>query len=402
MRLLLTLCGALLVFFAAGAAFVLKAGIDDYVTSNSLASIQIGIPDGWSVKDYQPSDGAFITQTLDDQSARIGKTAQILADFDIPTGGIDEGAVKTLWRDDEMIAFRIEPAPHIPPRLSLMDRFGRYDADDLGDADAVFATVAGVPLIVHPRFIEGVESLIPVNYRYFTMTLGDQSVDDVLEMAFLTNSSDAALLAVVDGIDMGDLNARLPTPDPRVMVSAGVMTRDPLPLSDTPPLPTPAYRAMTLLASGKTFDAPWDDAVLAVRNGKIETWDDLQARYPQIDTLPYELLELLDDGSQTNTARYYASLLSRSGRAWSGHEFHVLSTIAEIGSTQADVAEYLAGEYDIAPEILALANRLPPAPTATAFPSEVAQSDVLPSVGFRNAGTCMLENGARRCVIGRN
>ncbi|MEM9787729.1 MAG: hypothetical protein AAF801_14595 [Pseudomonadota bacterium] len=404
MRLLLPLCGVLLTLFAAGVLFVVKAGIDDYVSANSLVAKQIDMPDGWSVRPYQASDGAWITQTHDDPSSAVGTTAQILAGFAIPTGGLDEGTVKTVWRGDEMIALRIQPVPHVPQRVSLMERFGRVSDDDADDPNAIFATVAGVPLVVHPRFaqVDGADTPIPVNYRYFTMTLGDQKIDEALELAFLTNSSDAALVAVVDGLDMDALNARLPTPDPRVMISAGVLTRDPLPLADTPPPPTPAFRAMQLLASGTVFDAPWQDALTQIRNGNITSWESLQARYPRLDTLPYALLEVLDDGSQTNTARYYATILSNSGRAWTGHEFHVLSTIAQIGSTQADIAEYLAGEYDVAPEVLALAKRLPQSTDATPLETKVVQSGTLPAVGLRNAGTCVMENGVRRCVVDSN
>ena len=404
MRILLPVYALLLSVFAAGVLLVVKTGIDDYVSSHSLAGMQIEPPDGWSVRPYQPVDGHLITQPADDPDELIGTTAQILDMFDMPTGGLHEGAAKTFSRGTEMIALRLQTAPHTPKRIYLMDRLGRKTNEEADDPNAVFATVAGLPLVAHPRLSYVADDVAPrpVNYRYFTMVIGDQTVDDVLEVSLLTNSSDAALVAVLNNLDMRNLNARIPTPDPRVIPAAGVLTRDALPLSDQPPRPTPAYRAMELMAAGEVFDAPWQDALTRVRHGEITSWDGLQARYPQIDTIPYALLEVLDDGSRISTARYYATILSNSGRAWSGHEFHVLWTIAEAGTTQADVAEYLAGEFEIAPEVIALAQRLPVAAGVAAPETQVVQSGTAPTVGLRSAGNCVLDNGVRRCVIGTN
>ncbi|MDX8347067.1 hypothetical protein SLH49_03625 [Cognatiyoonia sp. IB215446] len=404
MRILLPLYGLLIVVFAVGVVYVFKAGLDHYVASNSLAEMQIDPPDGWTVRPYQLADGAAITGSDDDPAAAIGTTATILNSFDIPTGGLKEGAVKTFQRDNEMLALRLERGPHEPKRVSLADRLGYGTPEETLDPDTVFATVAGLPLIVHPResIVEGMPAPRPVNYRYFTMTIGDKTIDEVMEVAVLTNSSDAALVAILDRVDIAFLNERLPTPDTRVMASAGVLTRDALPLSDVPPRPTPAYRALELLASGQSFDAPWGEALAQIRDGQITSFEELQIRYPRIDTLPYALLEVLEDGSQTSTARYYARILSNSGRAWSGHEFHVLSTIAEVGSTQADLNEYLAGQYDVAAEVLALAKRLPEGPAAGSVPAQVVQSGVVPTAGLRNAATCVLENGVRRCTVGSN
>ncbi len=404
MRILLPIYGVLLAVFAAGVIFVVKAGIDDYVASNSLGGMQIAPPDGWSVRPYRAADGALITGVADNPAVEVGTTAQILESFNIPTGGLHEGAVKTFWRDDQMIALRMNITPHQPKRVSLMERFGRQSDSDTLDPDSVFATVAGLPMVIHPRvsIVDDAAAPLPVNYRYFTLTIGDQTVDEALELSFLTNSSDAALVAVLNSLDMAALNDRLPTPDSRVILSAGVMTRDPLPLSDVPPRPTPAYLALELLAFGQVLEAPWQDALVQIRNGVITSWDELQARYPRIDTLPHELLGVLEDGSQTSTARYFAAILSNSGRAWTGHEYHVLSTIAEIGSTQADLSEYLAGEFDVAPEVIALAKRLPLGNDQQVNTTEVVQSSIVPTTGLRRAATCVLENGARRCVVGSN
>lgn len=404
MRILLPLYGLLLVIFAGGLVYVFKAGLDHYVAANSLAEMQIDPPEGWSVRPYQLADGALITGTDDEPAAAIGTTATILNSFDIPTGGLREGGVKTFVRGEEMVAIRMQRGPHEPKRTSLMERLGYAAPEETLDPDSVFATVAGLPLISHPRVsvAEGMPAPRPVNYRHFTMTIGDKTVDEVLDVAVLTNSSDAALVAILDRVDMAALNNRLPTPDPRVMASAGVLTRDALPLSTEPPRPTPAYLALELLAKGQVFADPWQQALTEIRDGEITSFEALQTRYPRIDTLPFAVLEVLEDGSQTSTARYYARILSNSGRAWSGHEFHVLSTIAEVGSTQADLNEYLAGEYDVAPEVLALAKRLPEGPAPGTAPAQVVQSGVVSTTGRQNAANCVLENGVRRCTVGGN
>jgi hypothetical protein len=230
--------------------------------------------------------------------------------------------------------------------------------------------------------------------------IGDQTVDEVLEISVLTNSSDAAVVEMLGLLDVAVLNDRLPTPDPRVMAAAGVQPRDALPLSDVPPRPTPAFRAMALLDTGQTFDAPWQDALVQIRNGEIDTWDELQGIYPKIDTLPFQLLDVIADGSHDSTARYFAAILSNSGRAWTGHEFHVLSKIAEVGTTQVDLAEYIAGDFEVAPEVLALAKRLPLAPDPALGETRVVQSGAAPATGLKRAATCVMDNGVRRCVVG--
>jgi hypothetical protein len=404
MRILLPVYGLVLAAFAVVILFVFKAGLDDYIATNSLAATQVSAPEGWSARPYRTSDGELITQASFVANAG-GTTQDILGQYEIPTGGLRDGMLTTVVRGDEMIALRLSYAPHVPKRPTLAERLGRASPKDAGDTptDGMFATVAGLPVIEQPRFatVPGDAVPVPVNYRYFTTVIGDRTVDEVLEVSVLTNSSDAAVASVLDSLDVVALNARLPTPDPRVIASAGVLTRDPLPLSEQRPRPTPAYRAMQLLDAGEVLDPPWQDALVQIRGGEIETWNDLRSRYPKIDTLPFRLLEVLDDGSHDSAARYFAAVLTNSGRAWTGHEFHVLSKISDVGTTQADFAEYLAGEYEIAPEVLALVRRLPEAP-APGAETQVVQSGVLPATGLSNAASCVIDNGVRRCIVGGN
>ncbi|WP_341366966.1 hypothetical protein [Yoonia sp. BS5-3] len=406
MRILLPLYGLVLTAFAVAVLFVFKSGLDDYVAARGLAASAIVAPDGWELRDYKRADGELITQAVFDPAV-TDTTQQLLARFETRDGGISQSTLTTFLRGDERLALRISKAPHMPPRQSLAARFGRVDdsPDTQEEREGVFATLAGLPIIEEPRFShgDGGSDPMPVNYRHFTTVIGDQAVDEVLEVSILTNASDAAVLTVLNSLDMEVLHAQLPTPDPRVIVSAGVLSRDPLPLSDAPPLPSPAYRAMQLLAAGKVFDAPWQDALMDIRMGKIDSWDDLKVRYPQVDTLPVALLDVLDDGTHENAARYFAAILSNSGRAWSAHEYHVLATISAAGTTQSDLAEYLSGQFDIAPEVIALAQRLPEAAPDLGPETQVVQSEVAaPVTGLRNGATCVMENGFRRCTVMSN
>lgn len=402
MRILLPLYGFVLTAFAVAVLFVFKSGLDDYVASQGLAATAVTTPDGWAVRAYETTDGELITQVPFDPRGLADTTQAILAKYQTRTGGIQGSTLTTFARGDERVALRISTAPHAPPRASLAARFGRTDANDTDkiDDDRVFATLAGLPVLEEPRFTYVSDTPpMPVNYRYFTTTIGDRAVDEVLEISILTNSSDAAVLAALNSLDVEALHAQLPTPDPRVILSAGVLTRDALPLSDAPPLPSPAYRAKQLLDAGQVFDAPWQDALVQIRMGDIENWDDLKTRYPRVDTLPVALLDVLDDGSHENAARYFAAILSNSGRNWSGHEYHVLATISAAGTTQADLTEYLSGDVDIAPEVLALAQRLPKAAPSLVTETQVVQSGAVPPPGLRSSATCVIENGFRKCTV---
>ena len=402
MRILLPLYGFVLTAFAFAALFIFKSGLDEYVASRGLVATAVTTPEGWVVRAYETKDGELITEVSFDPDGPVDTTQSILAKYQTRAGDIQGSTLTTFARGDERVALRISTAPHTPPRASLAGRFGRAAADEVGDIDddRVFATLAGLPVLEEPRFtqVKGGPPM-PVNYRYFTITIGDRAVDEVLEVSILTNSSDAAVLAALNSLDVETLHAQLPTPDPRVILSAGVLTRDALPLSDARPLPSPAYRAKQLLDAGQVFDAPWHDALVQIRMGDIEHWDDLKTRYPRVDTTPLALLDVLHDGSHENAARHFATILSNSGRNWSGHEYHVLSMISAAGTTQADLTEYLSGEFDIAPEVLALAQRLPQAAPSQAIETQVVETGRVPTPGLRGNATWVIENGFRKCTV---
>lgn len=406
MRILLPLYGLILAAFAVAVLLVFKSGLDSFVATQGLVASAVVPPDGWTVREYKPEDGELITQVAFDKIGAVDTTQALLAQYQTLTGGIKRSTLTTFARGDERVALRISVAPHRPPRQSLAARFGRSEdpAPETEDLDGVFATLAGIPVVEQPRFSFSSDDAMPqpVNYRHFTTTIGDQTVDEVLEVSLLTNASDAAVLTVLNSLDVEALHAQIPTPDPRVILSAGVLTRDPLPLSSEPPLPSPAFRAMQLIDAGVAFDPPWQQALNDIRTGKIVSWEDLQALYPQTDTLPVALLDVLDDGSDENAARYFAAILSNSGREWTSHEYHVLATIATAGTTQADLTEYIDGQIDVAPEVVALAQRLPLVPPMGAPEAQVVQTEIAPSTGLRNAETCEIVNGSRRCTVVRN
>ncbi len=404
MRSLLPVYGIVLVVFAAACLYLFKIGLDDYVASQSLSSVAVAPAAGWEARPYTTADGELITASAFDEAAPSGATTQdILRRFAAAATGQNHSTATTFYRGNERIALSLQFALHAPQRKTMRERLGYAApaAPPPPDPSTIIATIFGVPFIEHPReaSIPGQSGVEPVNYRYFTAMIGDTLVDDAVRVSMITNSSDAAVVAVMSRLDVQDINSRLPTPDPQVMASSGVFTRDPMPLSDTPPRPTIAYRAAQLIAAGQTFDPPWQEALSKVRAGEIETWEQMHTAYPQIETMPPDIFDLIDDGAGGNAARYQAAVLRDSAREWNGHEAYVLSKIAQVGTIQSDLQEYLDGQYDVAPEVVDLIRRLP---ALRLFDADASAAEGAASGAAQNASNCTIQNGVRRCVVGGN
>ncbi len=403
MRILLPVLGAGILVLAAAILYFFKQGLDDYTFARSLQSVPVTGPAGWEAAPYQTADGEAITgATFDPAPQAATTTNDILFAFESARLGNQDGVAMTYRSGAELIALRMQVVPFVPRRASLAERLG-YGPAETEDAPAqeVFGSLEAVPFYLAPRqsVTAGVDVPVPVNYRHLTATVGDPAVADTVAISILTNSSDAALAALLDGFDIAAANDRLPTPSGDVLAGLGFVPRDTAPLADTPPRPTPAYRALAMLNEGKALDPLNQQLVTQVATFEITDMTGLLVNYPNLEVIRGDVLQLLEDGNAENSARTYARLMANSGRAWNHHEYYVLSEVGKPGTSQQSLAAYLANGYEIAPEVLALVARLPETGVSIAADEGVAQPAV--QGGF-SGQACTLQNGVRRCVVGSN
>lgn len=403
MRILLPVLAVFIVVFAAAILYFFKQGLDSYTFARSLQSVTITQPAGWDAAPYQTADGEAITGTAFDPAPALATTTNdILFAFESARLGNQDGVAMTYRYGDEMIALRMQVMPFVPRRMSLAERIGGA-APEVEETPApdIFGSLEAVPFYLNPRHstIEGTDVPVPVNYRYLTATVGDPAAAETVAISILTNSSDAALAALLDGFDLAGVNDRLPEPSSDVLAGLGFVPRAEGPLSDVPPRPTPAYRAMAMLNEGRPLDQLNQQLVTQIATFEITDMAGLLVNYPSLEVIRSDVLQLMEDGSAENSARAYARLMANSGRAWNSHEYYVLSEVGKPGTSQQSLSAYLANGYDIAPEVLALVARLPE--TGVALPLDDSAAPPAVRRGF-SAQTCTLQNGVRRCVVGNN
>ena len=404
MRLLIGM-GVGMVVVAAAILVLFKGFMDDYVTARSLTSVTVTAPDNWVVAPYKPADGLGITQThVVSSDGPVDTTGRILAQFDAASSDPIAGAAWTFARGDKMVAVAMTFGEHRPRKVGIAEELGLSPKPSTQSPNVLVATVSGVPFFVTPRISKTPDpaSAEPVLYRHFIGTIGDQEIGEVVDIAVLTNGSDADVAGALRGINMEEANDRLPNPWPDISMAAGIETPDQMPLSQTPPPPSFGYRAAELLRGNDAFDPPWQEALERIKSGEIDRWSALTEAYPDdIETVPFALLTVLDDGTATNVARYFAQEMLDSGRDWNNHEHYILTKVANPATEKEDLEIYFSQEYDVAPEVMALIGQLP-----TERPVEA----VLPSAGNANSTPavrtsspdCRIENGVRRCVVGGN
>ncbi|MCV6591726.1 MAG: hypothetical protein OIF48_02145 [Silicimonas sp.] len=88
----------------------------------------------------------------------------------------------------------------------------------------VFARLDGVPVVLRPQINETVMTgkITPVAYRYFTLSLDGQ-----VSIGLLTNADDAAVLALLSGMDMAGLQASLPVESRGFAAGTGIVPAGP-------------------------------------------------------------------------------------------------------------------------------------------------------------------------------
>lgn len=406
MRLMMPLIGLLMLVVAAAIVFTFKIVWDEHVFQQRLVSIEVTAPDGWEVVPYVTAHGeAIVAEPLAAPDAPATTTQRILRALDTVNADVTKGAVWSFVNGDEIVVLKLAFGPHRPVGNSIFDQLSQASAGEPApNLDIDIATIHGINVVAKPRTsdVPGSDRAEPVSYRRYAMRLGDEEIDEVLDITLLSNSSDAAVANVLMHIDLDRANGLLPTPDPNFAQNSGIVTPDQQPLATTPPLPTIAYIAAGMLADGANLGDPWMDVLARVASAEITDWDHLIALYPdQIADIPLPLFELLDNGSQENAARYFAARLRKSDRTWNDHEHYILGKIVNPESTQADFADYLTGNPDVADDVMALILQLPVSDTVVAVPVET-------STGTQGRNTilqseqCRTENGVRRCTVGGN
>ncbi|WP_394179555.1 hypothetical protein [Yoonia maritima] len=407
MRLMMPVIGIAMVVVAAAIVFTFKIVWDDYAYNQRLVSIEVTAPDGWEVVPYETAHGeAIVNEALAARDTPATTTQGLLRQLADISVDEHKGAVWTFANAEELVVVNMVYGPHRPKRNSIFAQMKLASAGaPKPNLDIEVATVAGRPLILKPRIsnVPGAEFPEPVNYRRFNMSFGDEEIDEVLNIAVLTNSSDAAVASALMGINLERANGLLPMPDPTVDAEAGIVTPDQQPLSSALPEPSVAYKALELLVSGRDFGTPWTEALQRVKAGEIADWDAFILAYPDsIEEAPFELLTLLNDGSEEISARSFAATMIDSGREWNAHEHYILTKVVDLESAQSDFEEYMSGDYDIADEVMALIARLPE--TRATAPSETPDVNARPAVstGFGQSSQCRIENGVRRCSVGGN
>ena len=406
MRLLMPLVGLLMLVVAAAIVFTFKIVWDEHVFQQRLVSIAVAAPDGWEVVPYETAHGETVVgEPLAAPDAPATTTQRLLRRFDALNGDPTKGAVWSVISGDEIVVLQMAFGPHRPVGNSIFDQLSLASAGEpKPNLDVDIATVRGITLIAKPRVSEvpGSDLAIPVKYRRFAMRLGDEEIDEVLDITLISNSSDAAVAAVLMNVDLERANGLLPTPDPNFVRESGIETPGQTPLATTPPVPTIAYIAAEMIADGVDLGDPWVDALARVRSAEITNWESLIALYPdQSAAVPMPLFELLDDGNQESEARYLAARLRNSDRVWNDHEHYILGKIVNPDSTQADFADYLTGNPDVADDVMALILKLPIEGVAAAVPVETSHGTQGTNTLLQSE-QCRTENGIRRCTVGGN
>ena len=108
-----------------------------------------------------------------------------------------------------------------------------------------------------------------MDYRVFTADVGR-----VFIIKILTNASDAAVAEVMKAIPMADLIARLPEPDPHLLISTTFQTyTDDLPREA--PAPTIARKAYLLVNTRLDYSVKSKRLLDSMVSGNFKSWEDV-------------------------------------------------------------------------------------------------------------------------------
>lgn len=412
----------------AGMAFALKMLWEDLTGSAtvrpkvSLKDLAPSDPEGWFAADYRTADGEEITQTKFSRNpiAKTG-TNSLLEDFDDAANGVGNAIVRHYMRGSQRIAFLMYVPDQynrntvrggmmsvIASNMSFsMDGSGRRMTD-------IFALHHGVPFKERDPYSRSGSSgiKVPVDYRVFTADVGR-----VFMIKILTNASDAAVAEVMKAVPMGELIARLPEPDPHLLISTDFQTyTDDLPREA--PAPTIARKAYLLVNTRLDYSEKSKRFLDSMVNGNTKTWEDVFKRHGTALSYPQEIRDLLGPMPELRPLEevsYTAKALLEGQTVWTDTEERILNAMwgtHKSPKERKDIDRYIKDGDVLAGEVIRLIRLMPEtydaaAATAVALPkSSVSASELVIRRGTKigqgenSFGNCSIELGVRRCVVG--
>lgn len=408
-----------------GMGFALQMMWED-LTGSTTVRPQVDIsdlvppdPEGWYATDYRTKDGEEITKaTFSRSPIAKNSTNTILQRFDDAAQGKGNAIARSYLRGSQRIAFLM----YVPDQFNtntirggIMSSISNQMSMDFGSTGRrteVFALHNGVPIIEAAPFSKNVSSgtRVPVDYRVFNADVGG-----MFKIQILTNASDASVAEVLESVPMGELIAKLPEPEPQLLISTEFQTYT-AELSREVPGPTVARRAYLLVKTRLDYSEDEKSMLNRMADGGIKSWDDAYERYGTLIGYAPEIVDLLGPLpalAPSLQIEYTARALTKTDREWNDTEDRILSGMARQRITQRkDVDRYLKDGEVLSEEVIALIRLLPQTYDAVAVtspalaPSNVSASELVIRRGTKigqgenTFGNCKIELGVRRCVVG--
>lgn len=411
-----------------GMAFALKMMWEDLTGSAtvrpkvSLKDLAPSDPEGWFAADYRTADGEEITQTKFSRNPIVKTgTNTLLEDFDDAANGVGNAIVRHYMRGSQRIAFLM----YVPDQYNRNTVRGgmmaaissniSFTSDIIGGGKTdIFALHHGVPFRqADPYSRSGSSGIkVPVDYRVFTADVGR-----VFIIKILTNASDAAVAEVMKAIPMADLIARLPEPDPHLLISTTFQTyTDDLPREA--PAPTIARKAYLLVNTRLDYSVKSKRLLGSMVSGNFKSWEDVFDHHGTALSYPQEIRDLLGpipELSPLEEVSYTAKGLLEGQTVWTDTEERILSAMWGVHRTakeRKDMDRYIKDGDVLADEVIRLIRLMPEtydaaAATSVALPeSTVSASELVIRRGTKigqgenTFGNCTIELGVRRCVVG--
>lgn len=378
-----------------------------------IAGMEPAAPRGWFPTPYQTVDGEEITNTTLSRGPIVkDSTNTLLTRFDDAARGRGNAITVTYKRGEQLIAFMMR----VPDQLNqntvrggmvAMIAQNMRGATDFDGRSGPFALHHGVPIEEGRGYVSSPSSNdnVPVDFRVFTA-----DVSGLFLITVLTNSSDAAVAAVLKGIPMGQLIGMLPEPEPHLLISAEFQTRDAEP-SKIVPGPSIARRGYIM----KKVRLDYTDTDLSLLNSiikrDIRSWDDAFERYGTGIGISPDILALLGPLPALRTdlqIEYTARALRKTSRVWTDEEDDILEGMSRRRIVDGDtLVRYIDDNPILSEEVIALINLLPQEFTETELPASDTTARVMVirrgtkmAQGENTSSSCKIENGVRRCIIG--
>ncbi len=379
-----------------------------------ISGMEPAAPRGWYPTQYKTVDGEAITQTKLSRGLMVkDSTNTLLTGFNNAARGRGNAIAITYKRGEQMIAFMMR----VPDQLNTNTVHGgmmamvaqqlRSASDFNSGHDGPFALHHGVPFEETRGYVSSptTNDDIPVDFRVFKGNLADMFVFTVL-----TNSSDAAVAAVLEGIPMGQLIGMLPEPEPHLLISVAFQTRDAEP-STVVPGPSIARRAYMMTKVRLDYSRNDVNLLDAIIDRRVLVWADAFERFGSGIGVSSDILALLGPLPALTTANqieYDARALLLTSRVWTGDESRILSGMENRRLQDRGDAERFLDDNPILSEVVIdLINMLPEKYTETVLPASdtiarvmVIRRGTTINQGESSASVCVIENGVRRCIIG--